>query len=175
MTTLSYTVPVAGTDLNSVADPEIATALTAIKNWATGNIDSGNVATTAAFLALKPTSVGTSTSATTGNLYRVTATATITLPGHSAGQVVGVINVSGTTTVSGTAIQGVGLSSATSFLLATAGSAAILVDDGTNWNIVAGQQDTGWVALTLVHATQATGYTASARLQGDVVRLKGFV
>ena len=43
MATLSYTVPVAGTDLNSVADPEIATALTAIKTWANGNIDAVNL------------------------------------------------------------------------------------------------------------------------------------
>ena len=39
MTTLAYTVPVPGSDLNSIADPEIATALTSIKAWANGNID----------------------------------------------------------------------------------------------------------------------------------------
>src|SRR5690242_4980410 len=46
MTTLSYTVPVAGTDLNSVADPEISTALNSILTWAGGNIDGTNVAAT---------------------------------------------------------------------------------------------------------------------------------
>lgn len=46
MTSLSYTVPVAGSTLNSTADPEIATALTAILAWAGGNIDGTNVAAT---------------------------------------------------------------------------------------------------------------------------------
>jgi hypothetical protein len=45
MTNLSYVVPVAGTDLNSVADPQVSTALTAIRNWAAGNIDGSNIAT----------------------------------------------------------------------------------------------------------------------------------
>lgn len=43
MTTLSYTVPTAGTDLNSIADPEIATALSSIKTAFNGNIDSTNI------------------------------------------------------------------------------------------------------------------------------------
>lgn len=42
MTTLTYTVPTAGSTLNSVADPEIATALNAILSWST-NIDGTNV------------------------------------------------------------------------------------------------------------------------------------
>lgn len=46
MTTLSYTVPVAGSTLNSVADPEVATALTTILTWSGGNIDGTNVAAT---------------------------------------------------------------------------------------------------------------------------------
>lgn len=44
MTTLSYTVPVAGSTLNSIADPEVSTALTSIETWANGNIDSTNLA-----------------------------------------------------------------------------------------------------------------------------------
>jgi microcystin-dependent protein len=43
MGTISFVVPVAGTDLNSVADPEISTALTTILTWANGNIDASNV------------------------------------------------------------------------------------------------------------------------------------
>lgn len=46
MTTLSYGVPVAGSDLNSTADPMISSALTTILNWAGGNIDGTNVAAT---------------------------------------------------------------------------------------------------------------------------------
>lgn len=48
MATLSYTVPVPGTDLNSVADPEIATALSTILTFANGNIDATNLLASAA-------------------------------------------------------------------------------------------------------------------------------
>lgn len=47
MGTISYTVPVAGTDLNSVADPEIATALTTLLTFANGNVDVVNLSATA--------------------------------------------------------------------------------------------------------------------------------
>lgn len=46
MSTLTYTVPVAGSTLNSVADPEVATALSSILTWAAGDIDGTNVAAT---------------------------------------------------------------------------------------------------------------------------------
>jgi microcystin-dependent protein len=49
MGTISYVVPVAGTDLNSIADPEISTALTTILTWANGGIDASNLSS--AFLA----------------------------------------------------------------------------------------------------------------------------
>lgn len=41
---LSYTVPVAGSTLNSIADPEVATALSTILNWANGNIQPDDIA-----------------------------------------------------------------------------------------------------------------------------------
>ena len=47
MTSFSYTLPVAGTTLNSIADPEIASALQTLLTWGNGNIDGVNV--TAAF------------------------------------------------------------------------------------------------------------------------------
>ena len=43
MTTLAYSVPTAGSTLNSVADPEVATALNTILTWANGNIDAINL------------------------------------------------------------------------------------------------------------------------------------
>lgn len=43
MGTISYTIPVAGSTLNSVADPEIATALQTILTWANGNVDAVNL------------------------------------------------------------------------------------------------------------------------------------
>lgn len=101
---------------------------------------------------------------------------TITLPSHTSGQMVGIVNavaVNVATTVSGTAIFGVGLSSATSFTLGTIGASAVLIDDGTNWNFVSGQLDTGWVALTPASNVNTTGRTPAARQIGDRVWFRG--
>jgi hypothetical protein len=50
-----------------------------------------------------------------------------------------------------------------------------LIDDGTSWRFLSGQQDTGWVALTLAtNVIQLSGeYVPSVRVQGDTGRLKG--
>ena len=110
---------------------------------------------------------------------------TVTLPLPSPNAIVGVIAGASATganpiTVarhSTDVISGVGLSGATSLLLGTPGAFAILKSDGANWFVVAGQQDTGWQALTLSSSpsvTVAVGlYVPSARLQGDTVRLSG--
>lgn len=47
------------------------------------------------------------------------------------------------------------------------------LSNGSTWStmLVAG----AWVALTLVHGTHPSGYVPSARLEGDLVRLKGVV
>lgn len=179
MTSLSYPsgLPTPGSTLNSVADPEVVNAFNNILTWANGSIDNTNFVLAATILALKPNSVSGATAAIAGNLYRVTATATITLPSHSIGQVVGVMNSSGTTTVSGTNIQGVGLSSASSYTLGTPGAATVLVDDGTNWLIAAGQQDTGWLSLSLTGAnsTQAGFYVPAVRVIGNLAVLRGYI
>jgi hypothetical protein len=105
---------------------------------------------------------------------------TVALPSPTAGLEISIqasSSVSGSSpaTVSGTNIQGVGLSSASSFLLGMPGASVVIRADGTNWRIIQGCQDTGWIALTLLGGTtQQTGaYTASARLQGDTVKFKG--
>lgn len=43
MGTISYTIPTAGSTLNSIADPQIATALQTLLTWANGNIDAINL------------------------------------------------------------------------------------------------------------------------------------
>jgi hypothetical protein len=43
MGTISYTIPTAGSTANSVADPEVATALQTLLTWANGNIDAVNL------------------------------------------------------------------------------------------------------------------------------------
>jgi hypothetical protein len=46
MGSISYTIPTAGSTLNSIADPEIASALQTLLTWANGNVDGANVAAT---------------------------------------------------------------------------------------------------------------------------------
>lgn len=43
MGTITYTIPTAGSTLNSIADPQVSTALQTILTWANGNIDAVNL------------------------------------------------------------------------------------------------------------------------------------
>lgn len=96
------------------------------------------------------------------------ATVTVTAAGSQTGA------APVTVTTPAGVIHGVGLSGATSILLGTPGASVTLLSDYSNWFITAGQQDSGWVALSLSSNVATTlGYTASARLQGDAVKLKG--
>lgn len=128
-------------------------------------------------LGLIPASVSTNTTALSGQAIITTGSSavTVTLPTNTKGAMVAVMNRStGGTTVSGSNIQGTGLSSASSFPLGTVGASAVLLADGTNWNIIAGQQDTGWVALTPgTSITASTSPVAAARLVGDKVYYRG--
>lgn len=72
--------------------------------------------------------------------------------------------------------KGLGVSGVTSFLLGTPGAFAWLFSyDGTNWRIVHGAQDTGWVACTLPAGCASYGDTLAARKIGDMIDLKGGV
>ena len=131
--------------------------------------------------------------ATNGQLVVVTGGTplTITLPAPVANGWVGVYAAAGsgaspvTVSAGSGIIYGVGLSAASSFPLGTVGAYAILQSDGTNWYIVAGQQDTGWVALssylnsatytTISGSGGGTEYDFAGRVQGDAVRLRGVV
>jgi hypothetical protein len=128
-------------------------------------------------LGLIPASTSVSASVVSGQALITTggSALTATLPSHAAGQMVAVLNYStGGTTVSGSSIQGIGLSSASSFPLGMVGAGAVLLDDGTNWRFLAGQQDTGWVSLTLgTNIGAGSGYTPAARVVGNGVELCG--
>lgn len=131
---------------------------------------------------LAPTAKAAAYTAVDGDLVVVTAVATITLPAHSAGQIVGIMNLigsgGGVVTVDGTNIQGKGLTAATTFPLGAYGSRVVLIDDGTNWLMIEGEQDSGWEALGSFASGVTTpasdgGFVAASRLQGDLVRLSG--
>jgi hypothetical protein len=196
MTTLSYSVPVPGSELNSSADPKISTALQTILGWAAGGIDTGNLSTTAGITfgqlaaGAGRMSLVTKTlaySANSGDLVIAGVTGapfTVTLPAPSLNALVGVVAGASATganpiTVarhSVDVINGVGLSSATSFALGIPGAHALLQSDGTNWFVIAGQQDTGWVNLTLGSGMATHGSdTPAARLVGDRVTLRGAI
>lgn len=131
-------------------------------------------------LSLIPAIKSASASAVSGQAIITSGASaiTITLPAHANGQIVAVKNGStGGTTVSGSSIQGPGLSSASSFPLGAVGAFAVLIDDGTSWHFLGGQQDTGWVALTLTSGiVQGAGaYVPAARVVGDEGRLRGII
>lgn len=127
------------------------------------------------------TTVGVNTTAVAGNFYGATASLTVTLPTPTLNARIGVYNTSASTaSVTVTASSGVigglgiGVSGATSFSLGALGSFAVLLADGTNWRIVSGQQDPGWVPLSSFGSGVSAGTPAPAyRLRGDRIDLRG--
>jgi hypothetical protein len=124
-----------------------------------------------------------SQTAAVGALYNCAAGITLTLPTAQAGQIVGVVasgavSSSSPVTVArggGATLYGVGFSGATSFTLGMPNAHAILYSDGTNWVLISGQQDTGWISLSLASGFIAGGLAPAARCVGDCVWLCGTV
>src|ERR1700761_8540439 len=147
MTTLSYSIPVAGIDLNSTTDPQISTALTAIRNWST-SIDTSNLSATTAIAGSqlaggygtgRSRRVSTNTSAADRKFYVVSAAATMTLPAPTVNATIGVMNqvVGGSVTITASSgsIFGLGLSllGVSSFTMGQRYSQVILLGQGTYW------------------------------------------
>lgn len=133
-----------------------------------------------------PTTAATSTTAAAGLSYVVSPSQTLTYPASpTKGDLIRAIagsTVTGATAVvvaasGGKGINGLGLSSASSFKLGTPGAHATAQYDGTNWQIIDGQQDTGWVALTLatnwIAVVSTVAFTPSARVAGDRAYMAG--
>ena len=192
MTTLSYPVPTAGSTLNSIADPEIVTALTSILAWANGSVDTGNLSAAAGILGsqlaansgkLKVTVQATGYTAQPGDLVEVGSGGTYTIPtpvGNTDARIGFWANFSGGAAATiNAALAGslymVGNYAGSSFQLGAPGSFAVFQSDGSAWISVAGQQDSGWQALSLINGWSAAGgtYTPAIRVAGDVIRLRG--
>jgi hypothetical protein len=80
-----------------------------------------------------------------------------------------------TATGSGSQVRGVGNSS-TSIVMGIPNSTILLQGLSSAWQIISGQQDTGWVALGLtggVAGIAANYWTPAARLIGNIVYLRG--
>jgi hypothetical protein len=165
-----------------------------LQTWANGNVDTNNISPTAAitlaqhaagFVQLAPVRPAGSATAAVGQLVVAQPSATITMPTAVLGAVCEVYadgSPTGATPVTvvragGSTFYGAGLSGATSFLLGAPGAYALLAcHDAANWVVVGGQQDTGWVALTLGTGWGVyTGNTPYGRVIGDRVWLKGLI
>ena len=181
MTTLTYTIPIPGSTLNSIAAPEISSAFQAILNWANGEIDPTNVSTTGGLLALCCTTRSSSYVAQNRDFVTTTGSSgvTVTLPAPTtANMIVGICNELGSgaaTSVNGTSIVGIGLNSVSSFEIGIFGASVLLLADGSSWRIIAGMANTGWVPLSLANSVTAqSGFFVPAyRTQGDRVELSG--
>lgn len=101
---------------------------------------------------MKPTAKSGNYTAVDGDFVEMTGQFTVTLPAPStAQQRIGIVSVNGTgaapctvSTPSG-AIIGPGVAAAaTSILLGAVAAYVVLISDGTNWFITAGNADSGW-------------------------------
>lgn len=132
-----------------------------------------------------PRTLSSSGTANPGDVINVGGTITVTLPTVSASTPILPITLNNTsapgsgslvTVTSGSTINGGGMSGVTSFPLGPGSTITVLPNVGVNWFVVAGQQDSGWVALGSVASgfTTATGsYPPAARKLGSVVSLSG--
>jgi hypothetical protein len=132
---------------------------------------------------LYPTTAVTSRTGIAGESVAVSPSQTLTLPASPAkGDIIQILalgTVTGTTPVTVTAsgskvINGVGLSSASSFLLGMPNAYATVQYDGTAWRVIAGQQDTGWVTWTQPTSwTPTSGNPPAVRVVGNVASMRG--
>jgi hypothetical protein len=134
-------------------------------------------------LNLVPRLASSNTTASPGELINAQAGITVSLPAAGSAtrnQPIAIwagIAASGASPVTintlGGGIYSVGSLNASSLLLGAPGASVLLVSDGTSWLVVAGQQDTGWVPLTLASGIASGSIVPSVRLVGDRCSLKG--
>jgi len=120
-----------------------------------------------------------SVTAVAGQMVNISGGQTLTLPSPSvANLLVGAVTygaLSATVATPSGLISGPGHTGGVTSIPIAAGTPVVFESNGTNWQVVSGQQDTGWVAIT----PTATGFTAStspplaARLIGDRVWFRG--
>jgi len=134
--------------------------------------------------SFRPVAKSAAYTARTGEYVICTGSFNVTLPAPIAGRVVGVKSVNGTgaapltiSTPSG-AILGSGIvAAATTMKLGWPGAYVTLLADGTNWHVIDGGQDTGWIAMP--YATDWSNSGGSAQPGGyrkdaqGIVHLRG--
>jgi hypothetical protein len=139
---------------------------------------------------LYPTFKSANYTASNLDFVEMTGGNTVTLPDPGATKLVGVQSVNGTgsapCTVStpsgggGSAIVGKGVpSGATSILLGAPGAFVILEADGYNWNIIGGEQDSGWITPSSFSNSWVNGSGSPGgvqyRLKCNEVTFRGYM
>lgn len=119
------------------------------------------------------TTVTTATSPTKGDIIQIIALNTVT------GATPVTVAIGGSKVVNGNCLV-----SATSFFLGAPGASATIQYDGTNWRMIAGQQDTGWVLASSSSGPNATPYNTNWsddvsfkvgwRAQGNILYVRGW-
>jgi hypothetical protein len=124
---------------------------------------------------LTPVAKSASYQAQNGECVMMSGAFTVALPMPIAGRLVSVISVNGTgaapclvSTPSGV-IKGKGVAAAaTSIKLGAQAASVTLLADGTNWNIIDGEQDTGWLTASPL-TSGATGSFQYRKMGNRVV------
>lgn len=171
---VSITIPQVGQPFSSQA-VTVDNNFTNLSAWANGGIAGTDLSPTSGVMRLTNRTMSTNATANSGDLVLLSGAVTCTLPAPAANAVVGVFCAATGTpgTVSGTLIDGVGLSSASSFPVSS-GACVLLTSDGSRWHIISGKQDSGWTNITLVNGwASGGGYTPATRLIGDQVFFRG--
>jgi hypothetical protein len=147
---------------------------------ASGDYTVGQVTGAAPLAGLTATITGTTAGALYTSYKVSSGTFVFTLPVPVSGGWTTVTNCgSGVVTIAHNSTEvifglGLGSSGASSIALGAIGATVTLESDGTNWQITAGQQDTGWISFT-----PTSPYTALLntyyRKMGNIVKLKGEV
>lgn len=110
---------------------------------------------------------------------------TITLPAPTANRIVGVkaVTANGTSVIAistpSGVIRGEGVNTgATGIILGAPGAYVTLLADGTDWHIVAGEQDSGWIGISYaaLYSDYGGGFTGGQyRKRGGRVDMRGLV
>lgn len=167
---------------NTTEDPKIASNFGVLQTLLNGNLDASNIspALTALFRQ-KFTAQAGNYSAVDGDWILASAGITITLPPAVANATVRVTATSLVTSASPVTVTHrltetlywQGSQGATSVVLGVPNNTLTLVCDGTNWCIVSGTPDTGWIAMGLTASIGVNTITPQYRRVGDAVYVRG--
>ena len=133
-------------------------------------------------LAMTPTAQSSNYNAVDGDLVEMTGHFNAALPSPSpAQQRIGLISINGTgaapagLTCPGTVIIGPGIAATVNgLLLGAPGAYAVVESDGAQWLLIAGKQDTGWLAASgFTNSWAAASPIPQYRLVDNEVELTG--